>query len=232
MKWTQWRNAVNSLNLPGAFEISVLHEEDAQWIATEIGQAYPDIEVGSESRFTSSAFFTGELKERAREGWENYARLHLLIREADRFVFFITLEKNDHARTIASPMAVVAPHYRGHHLAIVGPTLLREIGKAIGAEMAYYFSSLRVPQLQKIAERAGFQLVGIIPAFDRDMVAPATIRRVFEGIYAQILTADLSGILPPPADALIPSSRALWDHLFSGRFELSKKQDAPMSSES
>lgn len=52
-----------------------------------------------------------------------------------------------------------------------------------------------------------------MPGFDREVVAPGVVRRVFEAIYVKVLAPD-GELLNPPADGMTPATRALFDTLF------------------
>ena len=49
--------------------------------------------------------------------------------------------RNVLARSITCRLGVLAPEHRSAHLALLGPLLLEEIGRALGAELAYYFAT-------------------------------------------------------------------------------------------
>jgi hypothetical protein len=91
--------------------------------------------------------------------------------------------------------------------------LLERIGRAIGAELVYYFATLKSAHQQVLAERFRYKLVGIVPAMDRSVTGPGEIKRVYEAIYAKVLV-DEGQIAAPPADALTVRTRAVWDVLF------------------
>ena len=69
--------------------------------------------------------------------------------------------------------------------------------------------------LNSQSRRAGFQIVGIVPASDRLMVAPGVIKRVYEAIYVKVLAAD-ADVLRPQSQSMTPRTKALYDFLFAG----------------
>jgi hypothetical protein len=48
----------------------------------------------------------------------------------------------------------------------------------------------------------------VVPAFDRDLVAPGTIKRVWEAIYVKLLVED-GAVHRPEAEHLVPETAAL-----------------------
>jgi hypothetical protein len=62
----------------------------------------------------------------------------------------------------------------------------------------------------------GWQLVGITPGFDREVIGPGDVKRVYEAIYAKVLVAA-EDLLRPRADDLTPAVLALFDLLYPGQ---------------
>jgi hypothetical protein len=105
-------------------------------------------------------------------------------------VRFEQLARESRARQISSPMGAVEPTRRG-----------------LGV------GTLKGMRQQKNAERHGFRLCGLLPAIDRDAIAPGVIRRVYEGIYVKVLAAE-SEVHVPDWDDLGEHARAPWVTIF------------------
>ena len=84
----------------------------------------------------------------------------------------------------------------------------------MGMEVIYGLAEFTIPNMQMVLERAGFQIVGIIPASDRLLVAPGVTKRVYEAYYVKVLAADTE-ILRPQAESMTPRTKALYDFLFA-----------------
>ena len=97
----------------------------------------------------------------------------------------------------------------------MGPALLEAMGRAMGMEVIYGLAEFAIPNMQMVLERAGFQIVGIVPASDRLMVAPGVSKRVYEAIYVKVLAAEAE-ILRPQPESMTPRTKALYDFLFAG----------------
>ena len=82
--------------------------------------------------------------------------------------------------------------------------------------IAYGMATLKVPHIQRAMEELGFQLIGITPGYDRDMVAPGVVKRVYEAVYAKVLVPDEDLLRPEPQN-LTPKTKALFDSLFPGK---------------
>jgi hypothetical protein len=89
------------------------------------------------------------------------------------------------------------------------------MGRAMGMEVIYALAEFTIPNMQMVLERAGFQIIGIVPASDRLMVAPGVIKRVYEAIYVKVLAAD-ADVLRPQSQSMTPRTKALYDFLFAG----------------
>jgi hypothetical protein len=87
------------------------------------------------------------------------------------------------------------------------------MGNAMGMGMVYGLATLKVPNMQVGFEKAGWQLIGIIPGFDKELVGPGEVKRVFEAIYVKVLVAE-SEFLHPSAAGMTPGTNALFNRLY------------------
>ena len=62
--------------------------------------------------------------------------------------------------------------------------------------LVYGMATLKAPHAQRAFERAGWQLIGITPGYDREMVAPGVVKRVYEAVYAKVLVARRRPVAP------------------------------------
>jgi hypothetical protein len=198
--------------LPAGYRLTVLRRDEVAALVAKLRAWYPDIVVGAESGHLRPEFYEAHC---AFEGDESADKnlLAVLGKRGDDVAALVTFERDVEARTLTSRMGAVASEHRGSGIAQVGPLLLEAMGRAMGAGLAYYFVTLKSPHQQVLAERCGFQLVGIVPGFDRDMVTAGTVRRVYEGLYAKLLVGSEEVMLPPEG-ALTPKTQALWSFLF------------------
>lgn len=174
---------------------------------------YPEQAVGTESVHLDPAFYQQEVF--LDGGDPTRAVLALVARplESEEIVAALTLECDARALTVSGRLGAVAPAHRSSALGLLGPRLLEAFGRAMGAELATYFATLKSRHQQVIAERLGFEPVGIVPAADRDLVAPGEVRRVYEILYAKILV-DSSHVQPPAAENMTQKTRALYKNIF------------------
>jgi hypothetical protein len=116
-------------------------------------------------------------------------------------------------RLLYARLGVISPRHRGKRLGHTFALLTEAIGRAIGMGMIYGLATLKVPHVQRVFEALGWQLIGITPGYDREMVAPGVVKRVYEAIYAKVLVAD-ARLLRPSARNLTERTRAFFRLLF------------------
>jgi len=78
--------------------------------------------------------------------------------------------------------------------------------------LVYGLATLKYPYFQRTFERMGWQLIGIMPGFDQEVVAPGEVRRVYEAIYVKVLQP--STLLPPDKASMTEAVRDLYSLLF------------------
>ncbi|WP_437741152.1 hypothetical protein WMF39_36670 [Sorangium sp. So ce1504] len=211
MNWDGARATLKETKVPSGYELVQLRRADVLALVEDLRGWYPDIVVGAESCHLTPEFYYEQTM--LADVAEDRPILPIVARHQGAIVAMTTFEKNASARTITCRMGAIAPAHRGPSLALLGPMLLERLGRAIGAELAYYFATLKSPHQQVLAERQRYRLVGIMPAHDRDMVRPGEVKRVYEAIYAKVLVPD-DAIEVPAASALTVRTRAVWASLF------------------
>ena len=85
----------------------------------------------------------------------------------------------------------------------------------MGLGMVYSLATLKTPAMQRAFEQARWQLIGIMPGFDREVTAPGVVQRVYEAIYVRV-RAPPAEIRPPSAEGMRPATRELFERLFRG----------------
>jgi hypothetical protein len=103
-----------------------------------------------------------------------------LIKKNQELVAMFSMQRYEYTLTLYGRIGAIAPQYRGEKLAYIAPALMEAMARAMGMEIVYALAEFTIPNMQMVLERAGFQIVGIVPASDRLMVAPGVIKRVYE----------------------------------------------------
>jgi hypothetical protein len=152
-------------------EVGVLIDFIATWI--------PEIRVGAASGFLREDFYAEQVH--FGEGSERDV-LVLLLRHGRELAGMFACERNRDTLSMYAALGVVAARHRGAQLARAGLAFTEALGRLLGVGLAYGMATLRAPHAQRAFERAGWQLIGIAPGYDREMVAPGLVKRVRGGL--------------------------------------------------
>ena len=213
--WPTIQQLADCLAIPVGLTLEWLYPHDIEGFCRSLAEWYPDIVVGSESCHLATGFYNeecalGPIPDQAKD------ILAVTLRSFGAIVWFITFERNLQGGTLTARMGAIDPNQRGAGLALVGPQMLEACARLMGCGLAYYLATLKIPHQQVCAEKSGFNLVGIIPAYDVDMVRPGEPRRVYEAIYAKILATEDQVETPEMAN-LTPQTKRLFDFIFSSK---------------
>jgi hypothetical protein len=200
---------VDSVTPPG-YRYEQLSREDIAVTAEGVRIWYPDISVGSGRGFHEPSFYESHAY-LANE--EEKDLIVYVCKKAGEIVSVMSLERYPQSAIIHSRLAAVSPAHRKSSLASFGPFIIDEQARAMGIAMAYNNVSLKNPYAQRLVEGAGFTLIGIMPASDREMVAPGVVKHVPEALYAKIY-APLDDLLVPTDECMTPDVRDMWHRLF------------------
>ena len=226
MQWRSLDEMFGQLKSPEGCSVEQLSREEVPLVTMLLSTWYPDIRVGTESRHLEPAFYDkdvylkGESPDRP-----VYAFICRDLATQD-IIGLMTLERNVRGLQLSATMGAVEPSQRGLGLGQLGISLLEQVGRSIGAEVVLYYSTLKLARVQRNAEHRGFKLVGLVPAFDVDAIAPNTVKRVYEALYAKVLVGP-ERVHIPDWNALIPTTRALYTHLFGPHPSAAASEGAP-----
>lgn len=210
MKWPNLQGLLTTLPIPSAYRFEQLRRSDIHELVSSFRAWFPDLAVGADSCYHQEDFYNREV---SLAGEPEKGIFVLVMRSDQELVGMFSLERREDTLSLYARVGAVAPQHRGAGLTNVALALLESMGRAMGVALVYYFASLQHPYSQMASERAGFQLVGIIPASDRLMVAPGVVKHVYEAVYVKLLASDTE-VLRPLAENLTPRVKALFDYLF------------------
>ncbi|MBS1984090.1 MAG: hypothetical protein JST16_07945 [Bdellovibrionales bacterium] len=222
MKWRQLEEILPGITLPKGHTIHKLLPEDVSWFTTALRDWYPDIQVGTESRFLNPDFYREQIFVGPNQDSDAGRFFPVICRVDGEVAAWLVLYKDDDALTISSPMAGVVPEFRKEGVGLIFSRLLEAMGRAIGAELATVVTTLKMKGTQRILEEQGFQIVGILPAVDRDLVAPGKVRRVYEAVYSKLLVSS-DNVLVPDRDCMTPRTQALFQFLFANQTKVAER---------
>ena len=117
--------------------------------------------------------------------------LVVLSMQDDELVGVFSVERDADSEVPYGRLGVISPKHRGARLS--RNILLLEEALGAGQWPWAWFTALgtlRHPHMQATFERMGWELIGITPGFDREVVAPGVVKRVYEAVYAKVLVPE------------------------------------------
>src|SRR5262245_52763826 len=196
--------------LARGYRFELLTPADIAPLAGCVRNWYPAITVGGASRYTHEQFYA---KVASSEDAARPENIVLLLKRDAELAGVFACELDHDTQGIYASIGVAAPAHRGSNLAHAGICFTQQVGSLLGMGFAYGMATLKTPYAQLAFERAGWRLIGITPGYDREMIEPGVVKRVYEAIYAKVLVPDTS-LLQPSRGNLTPGTRAFFDSIF------------------
>jgi GNAT superfamily N-acetyltransferase len=197
-------------SLPSDYRNESLRRSDIPALIAAIKVWHPDIAVGAASCYLREDFYTEKV---SLAGETERDVIVVVTRFNDDLAGMGSWEREPDARTLYARFGAIAPEHRGAKLAVRAMEFGERLGRSMGAGFIYGMATLKIPNMQLALERAGYQLLGFTPGYDREVVAPGIVKRVYEAVYAKVLVTDEELLRPDPAN-LSPKAKALFDVLF------------------
>lgn len=214
MPWDDVQTMLESVAVGSGYVLEQLSEADVPLLIETLQAHYPEISVRMGHEHLNPAFYRAAVQ--LRETTADRDQLILLARtteDSKPIVGMLSLEKQPLRRHLIGRLGFVLEAHRGTALGFLGPMLLERFARQMGAGVAWYFATLRSRHQQAIAERRGFQLIGIMPAADE-------VRGDGDGsgywiplaLYAKVLV-PMEHIRLPAQDALTAQTKKAWEVL-------------------
>ncbi|MGB4912882.1 MAG: hypothetical protein WBO95_12305 [Candidatus Dechloromonas phosphoritropha] len=210
MIWPTVDAISQQVQLPDGYRYQPLRRSDVPALIAAISTWYPDISVGAASSYLESDFYEttatldGEVE---RDLWI------VLIRYGQELAGFGSWDRERAAQTLYARFGVVSPNHRDAKLAIRLVQFGEATARVMGAGFIYAMATLKSPYMQQALERAGYRLLGFAPGYDRELVAPGVVKRVYEAYYAKVLVSE-DELLQPDTSNMTPKTKELFELLF------------------
>ena len=172
---------------------------------------FPGLAVGNASCFLREDFYANRVFFEGRADRDFFV---LLFKRGDDWAGVLSVERDKDSQVLYGRVGAISKRHRGAGLSKVFPSLMEAMGNAMGMGMVYGLATLKVPNMQVSFEKAGWQLIGIIPGFDRELIGPGQVKRVFEAIYVKVLVTE-DEFLRPSVAGMTPMTNALFNFLYS-----------------
>lgn len=211
MNWPNLDELSKQVSLPEGYRYAQLRRIDVPALISAIAAWYPDVSVGAASCFLELDFYEKD----ASFAGESERNLWIVLTwKGTEFVGFASWDREPAAQALYARFGVIAPSHRGARLAFFAMQLGEAAGRAMRYGFIYTLATLKTPQMQQALERAGYQLLGFAPGYDRELVSPGVVKRVYEAFYAKILVPE-EELLRPSLSNMTPKTRELFEILFS-----------------
>lgn len=197
-------------SLPEGYRNVLLTRADIPVLIESIKRWHPDIAVGVGSCYLREDFYTDKVC----LDWQlERDVIVVLTKYGDELVGLGSWERELDALTLYARFGAISPEHRGAKLAVRAMEFGERLARSMGAGFIYGMATLKIPNMQLALERAGYQLLGFAPGYDREEVAPGVVKRVYEAIYAKVLVPADELLRPDPKN-LSPKARALFELMF------------------
>jgi hypothetical protein len=199
--------------LPAGYRYEKLSRTKVPALIDFLHGCYPGIEVGNASCHLREDFYASRV---SMDDETDRDFLVMLFMHGEELAGMHSTERDPDSEVLYGRIGAIAPSHRGQGLAIGFLAMMEAMGQMMGAGMVYGLATLKYPQMQRGFEHRGWRLVGIMPGFDREVVEPGVVQRVYESVYVKLLVPE-SELLCPRASDLTAAGKALFDLLYPGR---------------
>ena len=210
MKWPEIRNVEKFVPLPQGYRGERLRRVEISLLIESIQKWYPDVSVGGASCYLTTNFYENEA---TLDGEEDKSLFVMLVWKDDELAGFISWDWEVAPQAIYARFGVISPAHRSARLGTVGMQFGEALGRLMGAGFIYSMCTLKIPNMQMAFESAGYKLLGFAPGYDKELVSPGVVKRVFEAYYAKILVPE-SELHIPDQKNLTPQTKALFNSMF------------------
>ena len=210
MQWPTISEISAMAPLPEGYRFERMIRSDIDTLVEAIREWFPSVSVGAASCYLTEQFYLDKV---VLDDQTDRDVIALLIKNKGELVGMGSWERESAAMTLYARLGVISPAHRGVRMAVTAMELGEKMGRAMGAGFIYTLATMKMPQMQLALERAGYQLIGFMPGYDREEVAPGVVKRVYEAGYAKRL-APAEEFLRPEDKNMTPSVKRLFDIIF------------------
>ena len=222
MKWPSIETLTERVPPPGGYTYAFPTRSDIPALMKAVDEWFPGLAVGNASCYLRDDFYQTRV---FFEGCHERDFFIVLFKLGDDWAGMLSVERDKDSQVLYGRVGTIAAAHRGARLSKCFPPLMEAMGNAMGMGMVYSLATLKVPHMQVGFEKAGWQLIGIIPGFDRELIQPGEVKRVFEAIYVKVLVTNRD-FLRPKMEGLTPQTAALFEHLYPGQLDYAASAEA------
>src|SRR5688572_1402242 len=196
--------------LAACYRFELLRRDEIGAVIDVLHAWYRDVSVGSAACHFDECYYENEVM---LEDSPQRDVIVLTLKSDAGLVGMFSCKLDQPTRSIYAGLGVAAAEHRGANMAHAGIAFVEALVQQLGMGFAYGMATLKHPYAQLAFERAGWRLVGIAPGYDRELIAPEVVKRVYEAVYAKVFGDNL---LRPLVHNMTPRTQALFSSLFAG----------------
>ena len=213
MKWPSVEQLTSSVPLPSGYTYALPTHEDTPSLIRAVDAWFPGLAVGNASCYLREDFYASRVFFDEAHDRDFFL---MLFKHGDEWAGMLSVERDKDSQVLYGRVGTIAESHRGSRLSKCFPPLMETMGQVMGMGMVYSLATLKLPHMQVGFEKAGWQLIGIMPGFDRELVHEGEVKRVFEAIYVKVLVTE-QHFLRPSSEGMTPATRSLFKHLYPGQ---------------
>jgi GNAT superfamily N-acetyltransferase len=198
------------VELPPGFGVQAMRRDHIDAAIAALRRWYPDITFGVNSCFLREDFYRERV---CLDGAIDKDVIVLTLWHGDELVGVWSGEREVDSLALWGRLVVIAPEHARIGLTSRTIAAMEEAGRRMGAAFIYALVTLKHPHMQQGLERAGYRLLGFFPGYDRELVAPGVVKRVYQAVYAKLLAPENKVLRPDPKN-MTPRTKRLYELLF------------------
>jgi GNAT superfamily N-acetyltransferase len=210
VNWLPWEESLALVELPPGYSVQAMRREHIGAAMAVLQQWYPDISFGVNSCFLREEFYRERV---CLDGAIDKDVIVLTVWHGDVLVGMWAAEREVDSLALWGRLVAIAPAHTRSGLTRQVIAGMEEAGRRMGAAFIYALVTLKHPYAAQALEHAGYRLLGFFPGYDRELVAPGVVKRVYQAVYAKLLVPENRVLRPDPKN-MTPGARALFELLF------------------
>jgi hypothetical protein len=197
MNWLPWDQARGLIELPPRFNEQTIRRVHIDAAIAALRRWYPDITFGVNSCFLREDFYHERV---CLDGAIDKDVIVLTLWHGDELVGLWSGEREVDSLALWGRLVVIAPEHARIGLTRETIAGMEEAGRRMGAAFIFIYAliTLKHPYMQQGLEQAGYRLLGFFPGYDRELVAPGVVKRVYQAVYAKLLAPENKVLRPDP----------------------------------
>ena len=211
MKWPTTDEMRALIPLPPGYQVERFELGQVADLIASIKAWYPEISVGVNSGYLREDYYLNRVY---LEGANDRDIIVFPISFNGKLVGMCSFEREIDSLAVYGRILIIAPEHRGANLGGIMLKGTDALGQSMGAAFMYALATLRIPQVQRALESAGYRLLGFFPGYDREEISPGVVKRIYQAVFAKLLVPE-SEILRPNPKNMTPKSSALFAMLFA-----------------